>query len=40
MNIAVVDGDINAPDAFGLMNQMADSNRYLRLPKSAEELRR
>ena len=40
MCIAVADGDISAPDAFGLMNQMADSDRYLRLPKSAEELRR
>jgi hypothetical protein len=39
MSIAVADGDISAPDAFGLMNQMADSDRYLRLPKSAEELR-
>jgi hypothetical protein len=40
MRMAVADGDISAPDAFGLMNQMADSDRYLRLPKSAEELRR
>ncbi len=38
--IAVADGDISASDAFDLMNQMADSDRYLRLPKSAEELRR
>ena len=40
MCIAVVDGDISARDAFDLMQQMADSDRYLRLPKSAEELRR
>jgi hypothetical protein len=40
MCIAVVDGDISARDAFDLMRQMADSDRYLRLPKSAEELRR
>jgi len=40
MSIAVADGDIGAPDVFGLMNQMADSDRYLRLPKSAEELQR
>ena len=40
MSIAVADGDIGARDAFDLMQQMADSDRYLRLPKSAEELRR
>ena len=40
MCIAVAGGDIGAADAFGLMNQMADSDRYLRLPKSAAELRR
>jgi hypothetical protein len=40
MSIAVTDGDINARDAFDLMQAMADSDRYLRLPKSAEELRR
>jgi hypothetical protein len=40
MNIAVADGNISARDAFDLMQQMADSDRYLRLPKSAEELRR
>jgi len=40
MSIAVADGDISAPDAFGLMNRMADSDRYLRLPNSAEELQR
>jgi hypothetical protein len=40
MNMAVADGDISAPDAFNLMQAMADSDRYLRLPKSAEELRR
>lgn len=40
MCIAVTGGDISAGNAFGLMGQMADSGRYLRLPKSAEELRR
>ena len=40
MCIAVAGGDISAGGAFDLMNQMADSDRYLRLPKSAEELRR
>ncbi|MGH3279526.1 MAG: hypothetical protein ACRDNW_10360 [Trebonia sp.] len=38
MCISVADGDISAGDAFDLMNQMADSDRYLRRPKSAEEL--
>jgi hypothetical protein len=38
--IAVADGEISADEAFGLMEQMADADRYLRLPKSAEELRR
>jgi hypothetical protein len=40
MSIAVADGDISARDAFDLMQQMADSDRCLRLPKSPEELRR
>jgi len=40
MSIAVTDGDISARDAFDLIQAMADSDRYLRLPKSAEELRR
>ena len=40
MSIAVADGDISAADAYGLMNQMADRERSLRIPKSAEELRR
>jgi hypothetical protein len=40
MSIAVANGDISAPDAFDLMQRMADSDRHLRLPKSAEELRR
>ena len=40
MSIAVANGDINAGDAFDLMQQMADCDRSLRLPKSAEELRR
>jgi hypothetical protein len=40
MCMAVADGDIRARDAFDLMQAMADSDRYLRLPKSAEELQR
>jgi hypothetical protein len=40
MGIAVTNGDIRARDAFDLMERMADSDRYLRLPKSAEEIRR
>lgn len=40
MNIAVIDGEISATDAYRLMTRMADSDRRLRLPKSAEELRR
>jgi hypothetical protein len=40
MSIAVADGDISARDAFDLMQQMADRDRSLRLPKSADELRR
>ena len=40
IRIAVADGDISACDAFDLMQAMTDSDRYLRLPKSAEELRR
>lgn len=40
MNIAVVDGDVSAGTAFDLMNQMADSDRHLRLPNSADDLRR
>ena len=40
MCIAVAGGDIGAGDAFDLLNEMADSGRYVRLPKSAEELRR
>jgi len=40
VSIAVADGDIGAAEAFTLMNQMADCDRCLRLPKSAEELRR
>lgn len=38
--IAVADGDIGAAEAFGLMKQMAACDRHLRLPKSAEDLRR
>jgi hypothetical protein len=40
MSIAVVEGDISARDAFHLMQRMADCDRYLRLPKSADEFRR
>ena len=39
-SIAVADGDIGAAEAFGLMKQMAARDRHLRLPKSAEDLRR
>jgi hypothetical protein len=35
MSMAVVDGDIGAQDAFGLMNLMAERDRGLRLPKTA-----
>ncbi len=38
--MAVADGEISAPEAFSLMRQMADSDRHLRLPKSADDLRR
>jgi hypothetical protein len=40
MSIAVVDGDISARDAFHLTQRMANCDRYLRLPKSADELLR
>lgn len=40
MSIAVAYGEIGADEAFELMNQMADSDRYPRLPASAAELRR
>ena len=40
INIAVVNGDIAARDGFDLMVKMADSGRHLRLPHSAEDLRR
>jgi hypothetical protein len=40
MNIAVVNGDIPARDAYDLMLTMADSGRFLRLPRSVEDLRR
>lgn len=40
MNIAVVDGDISAADAFALMTRMTDRDRALRLPSGPEELRR
>ena len=40
INMAVVNGDIAARDGFDLMVKMADSGRHLRLPHSAEDLRR
>jgi hypothetical protein len=40
MSMAVVDGDIAARDAFGLMNLMADRDRGLRLPKTASDFTR
>jgi hypothetical protein len=40
MAVAVADGDITAGDAFHLMQRMGEADRHLRLPKSAEELRR
>jgi hypothetical protein len=39
-SIAVADGDIGATEAFALMQQMEAHDRHLRLPKSAEDLRR
>jgi hypothetical protein len=39
MNIAVVNGDIAARDAYDLMMAMADCGRFLRLPGSVEDLR-
>jgi hypothetical protein len=38
--MAVADGDIGTTEAFHLMEQMADHDRHLQLPKSAEDLRR
>jgi hypothetical protein len=38
--MAVADGDIGATEALRLMVQMAACDRHLRLPKSAEDLRR
>lgn len=40
MSSAVADGDADADDAFLLLQTMADEGRSLRLPASAEELRR
>jgi hypothetical protein len=40
MCMAVADEGIGAAEALSLMNQMADRDRYLRLLKSVEELRR
>jgi predicted nucleic acid-binding protein len=39
-SIAVADGEISATEAFSLMQQMADADRHLRLPKSAKDFRR
>ncbi|OAA19874.1 hypothetical protein UG55_108425 [Frankia sp. EI5c] len=39
-SIAVTDGEISATEAFSLMRQMADADRHLRLPKSADDFRR
>ncbi|WP_291414592.1 hypothetical protein [Actinophytocola sp.] len=38
VGIAVVDGDIEAGEAFTLMRQMADQGRRLRLPGSVADL--
>lgn len=38
MTIAVINGDIAAPQAYGLMLTMADEDRGLRLPRSPREL--
>lgn len=40
MSMAVADGEISAAEAFALMQRMADCGRHLRLPGSAEDLRR
>lgn len=40
MATAVADGTIDADTAYGLMLQMSAADRVLRLPKSADELRR
>ena len=40
MSIAVVNGDITAQDGFDLMRKWPTPARHLRLPYSAEDLRR
>lgn len=40
MSTAVVNGDIDAQEAFELMKRMADQGRYLRLPSSHTDLAR
>jgi hypothetical protein len=40
VNIAVVNGDIPAGEAYDLLLAMADCGRFLRLPSSPEDLRR
>jgi hypothetical protein len=40
VSIAVINGGIGTQEGFGLMQQMADQGRCLRLPSSAADLRR
>jgi hypothetical protein len=40
VNIAVVNGDIPAGEAYDLLLATADCGRFLRLPSSPEDLRR
>lgn len=40
VSIAVINGDIATQEGFGLMQQMADQGRCLRLPSSAADLHR
>jgi hypothetical protein len=37
MSMAVVNSDVGATDAFSLINLMADRDRGLRLPKTAND---
>lgn len=39
MSTAVVNGDVAAREAFDLMHQMSEHDRYLRLPSSPADLR-
>jgi hypothetical protein len=36
--VAAVNGDIPAPEGFALLNLMAERDRHLRLPKTADDL--